>query len=299
MEGEYGIQRLFWFDEWPASNAEAMARAQWYGMPGYSYIRVDGTQSLVTMAGCGQVANLLRPMIDARLAETGDLSPLAIDGRFLADNTELTFDVTMKLVDPFDLGDFRATFVALEDSVGIQLPFGGDSTMTRVAQAYHYEPMPAMSPGDSVRFVFSIPRDPSWKTDQMWGIVFVQQLHDPKAVAQSRILSRSSAGVGPANPRLPASASRIETVLPNPFRNSAEIRFSVSGASAAGSVRLDIFDSGGREVRRLFEGSAAPGIHTQSWNGRAADGEAVRSGVYFAQLTTLDGRSQAKLIVLP
>jgi subtilisin family serine protease len=68
---------------------------------------------------------------------------------------------------------------------------------------------------------------------------------------------------------------------PNPFRDRVSLRFSLA---SGGFASLHIVDVQGRTVCTLASGTFAAGPHRAEWDGRAADGRAVESGVYFATL---------------
>jgi hypothetical protein len=104
---------------------------------------------------------------------------------------------------------------------------------------------------------------------------------------------------GPAAlPPSPGSAAvlRLAQNRPNPCRGSTAIAFS---AGDDGPARLTVFDVAGREVVRLFDGPAAPGGSTVTWDGRSSDGTAVPPGIYFYRLQTASGVRTRKLILLP
>jgi hypothetical protein len=82
---------------------------------------------------------------------------------------------------------------------------------------------------------------------------------------------------------------------PNPFNPKTSIRFTLE---AAGRAELDIFDPTGRRVIELFSGQLSAGSHELNWQAHDADGRALASGVYLARLTTADGRSVEKLLLL-
>jgi photosystem II stability/assembly factor-like uncharacterized protein len=100
----------------------------------------------------------------------------------------------------------------------------------------------------------------------------------------------------------PLDPTRVETLAastiaslataPNPFDDSAAIRFSLS---RAGEARVAVFDAAGRRVRTLREGLAAAGMHRLSWDGRDARGRDVPAGVYFVRLRTEDGTETRKV----
>ncbi|MEZ4763452.1 MAG: FlgD immunoglobulin-like domain containing protein [Calditrichia bacterium] len=47
---------------------------------------------------------------------------------------------------------------------------------------------------------------------------------------------------------------------------------------------MTVFDAMGREVRRLVNQMQPAGSHIIEWNGKAADGNRVESGVYYYRL---------------
>jgi hypothetical protein len=73
---------------------------------------------------------------------------------------------------------------------------------------------------------------------------------------------------------------------PNPFRGTAAIRFTLAAAMRA---TLDIFDVGGRRVRRLLDGPQTAGESTVVWDGADDAGRAVGHGLFWVQLRAGDG----------
>jgi hypothetical protein len=54
----------------------------------------------------------------------------------------------------------------------------------------------------------------------------------------------------------------------------------------------------GRRVAGVYEGRTTPGDHTVAWAGMSDAGKPVESGVYFARLTTVEGKQGTKLVLL-
>jgi hypothetical protein len=90
-----------------------------------------------------------------------------------------------------------------------------------------------------------------------------------------------SIAVGGPEIGLPASGLALHPTVPNPFRGSATIRFSVP---RAGPVSVAIFDAAGRRVIDLVRGPVPSGSGEIAWEGRDATGHAVANGVYFVRL---------------
>ncbi|MGE5156032.1 MAG: FlgD immunoglobulin-like domain containing protein, partial [Betaproteobacteria bacterium] len=97
-------------------------------------------------------------------------------------------------------------------------------------------------------------------------------------------------------PRGPGAPQRFVALAayPQPTRAGAHLTFALA---VAGDVRLDLFDVGGRLLRRLAAGRMMAGAHTIDWDGRTSDGVPAAAGIYFARLSA-GGRVVATRIVL-
>ena len=74
----------------------------------------------------------------------------------------------------------------------------------------------------------------------------------------------------------------LATNIPNPFNPHTAISYAVPEGSSA-TVRIDVFDTVGRHVRRLVE-AVQEGAHTVVWDTRDHQGERLPSGVYYYRL---------------
>jgi hypothetical protein len=68
---------------------------------------------------------------------------------------------------------------------------------------------------------------------------------------------------------------------PNPFNASTTIQFEIA---KPGTAQLRVYDLLGQLVGTIFDSYCEPGVYTITWNGRAADGRAVASGIYLYRL---------------
>ncbi len=85
----------------------------------------------------------------------------------------------------------------------------------------------------------------------------------------------------PAIAPVPAAAWWLAPGVPNPFRASTRVRFTLP---AAADVELKIFGLDGREVGSLARGAMAGGPHEVLWRGRDGRDRPVPPGVYFVRL---------------
>jgi hypothetical protein len=86
----------------------------------------------------------------------------------------------------------------------------------------------------------------------------------------------------------------LEPNRPNPFVAGTQFAYALP---AAGHVRLSVYDVRGRRVATLLDGAQSAGPHTLRWEGRAANGDALPPGAYFARLE-FAGRSEVRKLVL-
>lgn len=296
LEQQYGMDRLFWCDEhWagydPLSIPEATDRASWYGLSEYPYVRVDGSRVYIGIQSCENTYQSMRTLVEERLAETGGISPVEIKGRFVPGPSEIWIEATFRLVDPAQLTDLRATIVVVEDSVRSQ-----NEVFPRVARKIVYEQIVLTQPGDSAIVRTSVAPDPSWIVTNTYALVFLQQTGGNKQIIQGALLRGDVAGVYDGRPDPSTPLSRIESAVPNPFRESTDVAFRLTAAAARGAVRLEIFDPSGRRVGGMIETPVRPGANVWSWNGRNDGGGSVHAGVYFVRLRTVDGVSLTKVI---
>jgi hypothetical protein len=118
-------------------------------------------------------------------------------------------------------------------------------------------------------------------------------------VADDSALTLLTMGLTPAGETPLAGGPRLDA-WPNPFNPRTDLRFSLA-ADAVGA--LDVYDIGGRHLRRLAAGAFSAGQHQFVWDGKDSEGQALASGVYFARLAarTVEGEALAatrKLVLL-
>ncbi len=104
-------------------------------------------------------------------------------------------------------------------------------------------------------------------------------------------------GSGGGRVTLPAAFSLTQN-RPNPFNPSTAISYSVPQDGGAAGVSLKVYSIGGRLVRVLAEGPAAPGEHTVFWDGTDRHGRKVSSGVYIYRLQAAGKALTRKMVLL-
>lgn len=82
----------------------------------------------------------------------------------------------------------------------------------------------------------------------------------------------------------------LPSAFPNPSNPIAVIKYSVE---KAGHVKLDIYDLAGRRVSTLVDQTMDNGIHEVTF-----DGSSLPSGIYFYRLSTPEGTTVRKIVVL-
>lgn len=88
---------------------------------------------------------------------------------------------------------------------------------------------------------------------------------------------------------------KLEQNSPNPFDSSTIIRY---GIPAPGSIKIEIFDTGGTLVFNHRDPAVESGFHQFIWDGLNNYGEMVPSGIYFYQIShELSSLSRKMLLV--
>lgn len=112
---------------------------------------------------------------------------------------------------------------------------------------------------------------------------------------------RSAPDPAPAGvPQAPAveATSLPVTILavPNPFHERVSIRLAIP--SSEPSMRVEVFDAGGRLVRRVLSGPIAAGEHLVPWDSRDTEGRLCPTGIYFVRAAGRRGSTETKVIRL-
>jgi hypothetical protein len=82
---------------------------------------------------------------------------------------------------------------------------------------------------------------------------------------------------------------------PNPFNSETIIEYSIN---EPGYVKIDVFNSSGRLVKRLFDGELNSGNYSVIWNATDTKGNNAESGLYFYKISTGDFTKTKKMILL-
>jgi hypothetical protein len=90
-------------------------------------------------------------------------------------------------------------------------------------------------------------------------------------------------------------ADALNQNFPNPFNPATTVAFDLAKPAA---VRIGIYDVSGRLVKTLVDRSMEAGSHEVLWNGTNSAGTGVPSGVYFYMMTTSEGFSATRKMIL-
>jgi hypothetical protein len=91
---------------------------------------------------------------------------------------------------------------------------------------------------------------------------------------------------------LPPTVVGLRVISFTPGQRTCEFRID---SPAAAHSRLSLYDVQGRRLRTILNGPVAAGATTVRWDGRDANGMAVRSGIYFVRLESPFGRRVVRL----
>ncbi len=134
-------------------------------------------------------------------------------------------------------------------------------------------------------------------TFTLFGLLNPSNASAKDQVLLDNIIVSRSAGTTKVERQL--QAARPETFqlmqnYPNPFNASTAIHYQLPRDS---QVVLTVFNALGQQVAVLLQGRQAAGVYRAIWDGKAADGSVLPSGVYLYRLKT-DGFSQTQKMIL-
>jgi hypothetical protein len=114
------------------------------------------------------------------------------------------------------------------------------------------------------------------------------------AVFSLRVGEAGVAGVWDEEQLIPDDFT-IDQNRPNPFNGLTTVRYGVP--NSGGHVKLSVYDATGRHVATIVDGVRQPGYHDATWDGTAASGKPVSSGIYFCRFEA-GGRTMTKQMLL-
>ena len=91
------------------------------------------------------------------------------------------------------------------------------------------------------------------------------------------------------------TSTMLLRTYPNPGSGQALIRFQTRDE---GPVRAGVYDLAGRLVRELSDGVFGAGVHELSWDERDGASRAVKAGIYLIRLSTAEGTTTERLVIL-
>jgi flagellar hook capping protein FlgD len=89
--------------------------------------------------------------------------------------------------------------------------------------------------------------------------------------------------------------NHLRGASPNPFRNTATIRFNLA---EPGAVDFTIYDVSGRVVKSLGSTEFEAGENSIVWDGSDKTGNPVGGGIFWTQMATKDGFSSSKKMIV-
>lgn len=91
------------------------------------------------------------------------------------------------------------------------------------------------------------------------------------------------------------AAVRLAPPVPNPANPTTTLEYETA---AAGPVRLDVLDVGGRRVRTLVDGARPAGVYRARWDGRDDRGRTAATGLYLVRLAAGGVTRTERLVLL-
>jgi hypothetical protein len=91
------------------------------------------------------------------------------------------------------------------------------------------------------------------------------------------------------------TVTELKAIAPNPFRQLTTISFDLA---ASGPVELSVYSVDGRRVRDLLHADRDAGQYQAAWDGRDDGGRPVAAGIYYARLSTAQGRFTRAIVFI-
>lgn len=263
---------------------ENEARINYYGIPGSSYLVVDGGLG-------GNYPLIWDSLFVSRMPVESPLE-MTISGTYAPVERQADLDITVIATDTIDFSDLRFHCALTESRIHWLAPNGlpiHNQVMRDMVPDPDGESF-SISLGDTVRFERTCVLDDTLNSDSCEFVVFVQS-YDSCEVLQSaliRVPDLTPTGVDFGERQLPSTVT-LDRPYPNPFNASTTIRYSLPQDC---HVAIEIYDILGRLVMTLVDERQQAGFHQVKW-----DAPNNPSGIYFARVDA-PGQTQARKMVL-
>ena len=279
------------------ANSFTSQRQSFYVVQYVPHVFIDGKYNSIGASSCSGAAATYRDFVIQRLAETGGLSPVSIEGSYSINGTTLTMSAIFRKIDVGSTADARAYLALTENAV-----LSGGITYNHVTRGGLFQNVTLTNVGDYVQVQGNVTLNGTWIQENFKCLAWLQRTTGDKEIYQAATLPQGASDVASGGPVV--RETRLLRVSPNPVTlgpsaggGEVTLRLTLEG-DVNERVQIDVLDLSGRVVRHLDAGQAAAGPLTLRWDGRDAGGRAVESGAYWIRLASPVGVHQGRLLVM-
>ncbi len=276
-------------------------RSSWYWASSKPHVRIDGKYMKMGATSCPAAAGYYRDLIEQRLSETEELSPIQVGGSYWFEGDSLKVIASFTLLDEVTLVDLQAHVIITEDDVwesGVHLDH-----LTRAAQS---RDITLTQVGETADAPASFYFDPIWNPNRLHCVVCLQRMgyeNADKEIYQTAFLTEGFSDIPPDQAR---SADLRLSLAPNPFVSQvqgSELSIQLDWPSCEGEGtsrwgRFRVFDARGREVGSIAPLTAAGNSLRTTWDGRDRYGAPLPGGQYWLQAQTSGGSVSRRVLIL-
>lgn len=204
-------------------------------------VRFDGKSGVSGASDCQLSADEYRDLINDRLAETGEVSPVGVTGSFLPLEYGIPITATFSLLDPATLVDLRATLLLYEDNI----LYNGENWQ-HVVRDIVDENIVLANVDDEVTVSTNISVDPSWNVTELHAVAYLQQVSGNKVIIQGVKLPVSDFTLEFANHLASLPDANGTTTFPAQLKNLSDSvdTFTLELTSTFGNWPTDFFVCG-------------------------------------------------------
>lgn len=226
-------------------NETSIGRTEWYHVFSHPYVFFDGVDPVIGAANCLSASADYRAHYDSRMAQSGGLSPIAIDGQFAEVGNDWIVVTQIANVDGVPIENLQASILVYEDDIVYCCGPGGNSVWDGVVRIAYDQPIDLPLSGQPVTVPASIPLDPTWNRENLHLVAYVQD-RTTREILQGHRVTAPLAAV-PDERTTPFTLS----ITPNPSRGPVRILFDLTQRGNSSPVQLEVIDVTGRRIADL------------------------------------------------
>jgi len=265
----------------PYANVTSNARNDYYSVAGFPTAIIDGMLKMVGGSNSSSMLQYYLPLYQQRNAIKAPL-----DLHIFGEATREGYLITLR-VDKYGriASPNLALHLALTES-NINYSWQGQTHLNFVNRMMYPDYNGTIidlveAPLGSTDYLIAVDKEASWVAANCELVAFIQNLDTKEIIQGNKVALNSLTPVSNDDPGAVPAVTTLESISPNPFRESARIKYCLKDNA---KVEISVYNIKGQLVKNLVSDTLPSGQHFLDWNGMDNNGQSLASGTYLVRM---------------